>query len=138
MQWMGRRESSNTEEGGGGGGGRGLFFGGGVIGVIAAVIYFFTGVDPSQVLNQVQQGNSQQSEQIDTRPGGSVKDTPQKRFAKVVLADTEDIWTKLFNDMGKTYVDPKMVFLQMGYQQLAAKLHHNRAHSIAPVTKRYT
>jgi predicted metalloprotease len=114
MQWMGRRESSNTEEGGSGGGGRGLFFGGGVIGVIAAVIYFFTGVDPSQLLNQVQQGNSQQSEQIDTQPGGSVKDTPQKRFAKVVLADTEDIWTKLFNDMGKTYVDPKMVFFTDG------------------------
>jgi predicted metalloprotease len=114
MQWMGRRESSNTEDGGSGGGGRGLAFGGGIIGVIAAVIYFFTGVDPSQLLNQVQQGNSPQTEQIDTRPGGSVKDTPQRKFAKVVLADTEDIWTKLFNDMGKTYVDPKMVFFTDG------------------------
>ena len=114
MQWMGRRESSNTEEGGRGGGGRGLAFGGGIIGIIAAAIYFFTGIDPSQVLNQAQQNNPQQTEQIDTQPGGSVKDTPQRKFAKVVLADTEDIWTKLFNDMGKTYTDPKMVFFTDG------------------------
>lgn len=112
---MGRRESDNTEDGGSGGGGRGLAFGGGIIGIIGAAIYFFTGVDPSQVLNQNQQGSSNQREQIDTRPGGSSgKDTPQRKFAKVVLADTEDIWTKLFNDMGKTYTDPKMVFFTDG------------------------
>jgi predicted metalloprotease len=112
MQWMGRRESSNTEDGGGGGG-RGLAFGGGIIGVIAAAIYFFTGIDPSQVLNQTQLGGSQQTEQINTQPG-SGQDSPEKKFAKVVLADTEDVWGKLFSDMGKTYDNPKMVFFTDG------------------------
>lgn len=116
MQWMGRRESSNTEDGGSGGGGRGIAFGGGIIGIIAAAIYFFTGVDPSQILNQNQQGGTNQTEQIDTRPGGSGsgEESAQKKFAKVVLADTEDVWGKLFSDMGKTYTDPKMVFFQQG------------------------
>jgi predicted metalloprotease len=31
------------------------------------------------------------------------------QFASVVLADTEDIWTKLFNEAGRTYSPPKLV-----------------------------
>jgi predicted metalloprotease len=30
-------------------------------------------------------------------------------FVKVVLADTEDVWSKLFSDMGRTYTDPTLV-----------------------------
>ncbi|MBD1363722.1 neutral zinc metallopeptidase [Mucilaginibacter sp. ZT4R22] len=94
MQWFGRRESDNFEKGSSGG--RGMAVGGGVLGLIAAAIYFFTGVDPSQILNQGQ--NAQQSNTESTAP-----DSKQEKFARVVLADTEDVWTKLFNDMGKTY-----------------------------------
>ncbi|AMR31134.1 metalloprotease [Mucilaginibacter sp. PAMC 26640] len=108
MQWFGRRESSNTEEGSGGGG-RGMAVGGGVLGLIAAAIYFFTGIDPSQVLNQTQQGNTQQA---NTETAGP--DNNQKKFARVVLADTEDIWGKLFKDMGKTYEPTVMHFFTDG------------------------
>jgi predicted metalloprotease len=94
MQWFGRRESDNFEKGSSGG--RGMAVGGGVLGLIAAAIYFFTGVDPSQILNQGQ--DSQQTNTESTAP-----DSKQEKFARVVLADTEDVWTKLFNDMGKTY-----------------------------------
>ena len=94
MQWFGRRESDNFEKGSSGG--RGMAVGGGVLGLIAAAIYFFTGVDPSQILNQGQ--DSQQANTESTAP-----DSKQEKFARVVLADTEDVWTKLFNDMGKTY-----------------------------------
>jgi predicted metalloprotease len=96
MKWLGRRESGNFEEGSSSGG-RGLAFGGGIIGVIAAAIYFFTGVDPSALLNQGQTSSPQEN----TRPAGP--ESQQTKFAKVVLADTEDVWTKLFSDMGKTY-----------------------------------
>ncbi len=30
-------------------------------------------------------------------------------FSSVVLADTEDVWTNIFNRMGRTYQEPKMV-----------------------------
>lgn len=108
MQWFGRRESGNTEEGSSGGG-RGMAVGGGVLGLIAAAIYFFTGIDPSQVLNQTQQDNPQQTNSQSAGP-----DSDQKKFARVVLADTEDIWTKLFSDMGKTYDKPIMHFFSEG------------------------
>ena len=109
MQWFGRRESDNTEEGSSSGGGRGMAVGGGVLGLIAAAIYFFTGIDPSQVLNQTQQGNSQQTNTQTATP-----DNNQKKFSRVVLADTEDIWGKLFKDMGKTYEPTVMHFFTDG------------------------
>jgi predicted metalloprotease len=108
MQWFGRRESSNTEDGSASGG-RGLALGGGVVGIIAAAIYFFTGIDPSAVLNQVQGGGAPQENNQ-----AAIADTKEKKFAKVVLADTEDVWTKLFNDMGKTYEPPTITFNAFG------------------------
>jgi predicted metalloprotease len=110
MQWFGRRESDNFEDVGSGGRGRGFALGGGIIGIIAAAIYFFTGIDPSQVLNQGQQGSTdQQQEQVD-----SPHKKEQKQFIRVVQADTEDVWTKLFNDMGKTYTKPKLISFEQG------------------------
>jgi predicted metalloprotease len=32
-----------------------------------------------------------------------------RQFVSVVLADTEDVWSQLFNSMGRTYDDPKLV-----------------------------
>jgi uncharacterized protein len=111
MKWLGRRESSNTEEGSSGGG-RGLALGGGVIGLIAAAIYLFTGIDPSALLNGVQQ---QQTEQTNTQPGSDPND-PQKKFVRVVLADTEDIWGQLFKQMGQTYEEPTLHFFDGAVQ----------------------
>ncbi|RCH55580.1 metalloprotease [Mucilaginibacter hurinus] len=104
MKWLGRRESSNTEQSSGG---RGIAMGGGLVGIIAAAIYFFTGIDPSQLLNQVQQPQ----EQTNTQPGSDPND-PQKKFARVVLADTEDIWNKIFSEMGSTYEEPTLHFFE--------------------------
>ncbi|RVT98343.1 metalloprotease [Mucilaginibacter limnophilus] len=104
MKWLGRRESGNTEEGSGGG--RGLAMGGGLVGIIAAAIYFFTGIDPSQVLNQGQQSTEQ------TTTKGSDPNDPQKQFVRVVLADTEDIWNQLFSQMGRDYEEPVLHFFE--------------------------
>lgn len=108
MQWFGRRESSNTEEGSSSGGGRGMAFGGGLIGIVALAIYYFTGIDPSQILNQTQSNAPQENSQ------SAGPDNDQKKFSRVVLADTEDIWGKLFNDMGKTYEPTVMHFFTNG------------------------
>ncbi|MBL4677789.1 MAG: neutral zinc metallopeptidase [Mucilaginibacter sp.] len=108
MQWFGRRESSNTEDGSASGGGRGIALGGGIVGIIAAAIYYFTGIDPSAVINQVQQqggGNQGNNQEV-------VADTKEKKFAKVVFADTEDVWNKLFKDNGRTYEEPVLHFYQ--------------------------
>ena len=63
MKWFGGRESDDVEEGSSGGGGRGLAFGGGILGLIGLVIYLFTGVNPSQLLNSISQQGSDPSQQ---------------------------------------------------------------------------
>ncbi len=53
----------------------------------------------------------------DTQPRAvSAEDDTMKRFVSVVLADTEDVWTKLFSDMGRTYTPPKLVLFRGGIQ----------------------
>jgi hypothetical protein len=103
MQWMGRRESSNVEDRRGLSGG-GMAIGGGVIGVIFLLAKFLLGGGDINDLNQI----IQQPQQPLTEEQRAAQDT-EAAFVKVVLADTEDVWTKLFSDMGKTYTDPTLV-----------------------------
>jgi hypothetical protein len=106
MQWMGRRESSNVEDRRGISGG-GLAVGGGVIGVIFILAKFLLGGGDLNDLSQlVQQSPQQQTEMSTDEKAAQEKEAA---FVKVVLADTEDVWTKLFNDMGRTYTDPTLV-----------------------------
>jgi len=104
MQWFGRGESDNVEDRRGGGGGRGIAIGGGILGLIGAVIYMFTGINPSQLLNQAGDQQQQTEQQNPNAPEDN-----GKKFVRVVLKDTEDIWGKLFADMGRQYQDPKLV-----------------------------
>jgi predicted metalloprotease len=107
MQWFGRGESDNVEDQRGSGGGRGIAIGGGIVGLIGAIIYMFTGINPAQLLNQNGDGQQQQTEQQSKDP--NAPEDNGKKFVRVVLKDTEDIWGKLFADMGRQYRDPKLV-----------------------------
>jgi predicted metalloprotease len=105
MKWLGDRESSNVEDRRGITGGH-VAAGGGVVGLIIYLIYTFMGGTGSP--QQLPQG----PEQTQTAPKTSEENTAddqQAKFAKVVLADTEDVWTKIFADQGKTYQDPILV-----------------------------
>jgi len=112
MQWMGRRESSNAEQGSSGGGGR-MALGGGVLGIIGFVIYMFTGVNPTEMLQGSGNGQSQGTQQ-NTKLTQSQND--EQKFARVVLADTEDTWNQLFSDMGRTYKEPTIHFFEEGVE----------------------
>ena len=102
MQWRGRRESSNIEDRRGGGitGGHVAF--GGIGGLIIAAIVYFLGGDPSQVTQQQNDPTTQNS--YADNSNDTLKD-----YVGVVLADTEDVWDSLFNNMHKQYVKPKLV-----------------------------
>lgn len=102
MKWTGRRQSSNVEDRRGISG-RSLGIGGiGAI-VIGLVSWFITG-NPGDFLNTVL---TTQTQQVSTQT--SEEDNQLAAFVSVVLADTEDVWNKLFSDMGKTYEEPKLV-----------------------------
>ena len=111
MQWLGRRGSSNVDDRRGISGG-GIAAGGGVIGVIMYLLYTFLGggeVDPSQIPQL-----SQESNQTVLTPEEQKADDERALFVKVVLADTEDVWNKLFAENGKQYQEPTLVLFRDG------------------------
>ena len=112
MLWKGRRESSNVDDRRGISGG-GLVAGGGIVSVIIYLLYNFLGggnVDPSQ-LPQVMQGT-----QKEMTAEEKAADDERASFVKVVMADTEDVWDKLFSESGKQYVKPTLVLFRDAVQ----------------------
>jgi predicted metalloprotease len=126
MLWRGGRRSDNVEDrrGGGGFAGGGGFrtggFGGRTVGgglglIVIVVVALFFGVDPTTLLQSLDGGDTgagyqqpyDDSNGTASAPGDS--DDEMQQFVSVVLADTEDTWTELFNDMGRTYQDPHLV-----------------------------
>lgn len=109
MKWIGRRQSDNMEDRRGVSGGK-VAIGGGLIGIIILLINVFGGESAQQltpVLEQFQQGQGQKTEQT------TQELTPEQielgEFVKTVLADTEDVWKKIFQENNLTYEEPKMV-----------------------------
>ena len=126
MEWRGRRQSSNIEDrrGSGGGFGRGggglrlpvRAGGGGTIGIIivALVLWLGFGINPLQLLGMANGGGgSYQTSQTGSsgRSGPGVSGTADTTddFVATVLADTEDVWGRRFQDSGQTYPPPTLV-----------------------------
>ncbi|MFA3761938.1 neutral zinc metallopeptidase [Yersinia sp. 2544 StPb PI] len=114
MRWQGRRESDNVEDrrgdaSGGGGGFRPPIGGkGGIVILIVVLVAGYYGVDLTPLLN-----GSDPMSQTQTQPRSpssvSTKDDQYAKFTSVVLADTEDAWKPIFQKMGRTYQEPKLV-----------------------------
>lgn len=111
MQWRGRRESRNVEDRRGlttaGAGGMGVV---GVL-VVLAVGYFF-GIDISPIIGAMDQGQ---------QTGETRELTPEEQeigqFVSVVLADTEEVWTRVLPEQaGVQYVDPTLVMFSGAVQ----------------------
>ena len=112
MFWKGRRESTNVDDRRGISGG-GLAAGGGIVGVIVYLLYTFLSggqVDPSQI------PSVQPSNQTELSAEEKAADDERAKFVKVVLADTEDAWNKLFAAQGKDYPEPTLVMFRGAVQ----------------------
>jgi predicted metalloprotease len=107
MQWQGRRESDNVDDRRGISGG-GLAVGGGVIGIIFILAKFLLGNGDINDLQQLVPQQQQQEMTVEQKAA----DDKEASFVRVVLADTEDVWTKIFNDMGRTYTKPTLVLFR--------------------------
>ena len=105
MKWLGRRESSNVDDRRSSSGGK--FFVGGTIGVIILVIKFFMDGDPTQLIQQIDQQNTQTTEVVNDS-----LDNTMAKFVAVVLADNEDVWNKIFTENGLLYEEPKLVLFR--------------------------
>ena len=110
MEWKGRRGSRNIEDRRSAGVGRAGGIGG--IGLVAVlVIGYFLGIDVSPLLNEPNEGG-----QI-----GSVEMTAQEvaagEFVSVTLADTEEVWAKVFREQLNREYTPAVLVLFKGATQ---------------------
>lgn len=114
MRWSGRRQSGNVEDRRGMSGGK-IVAGGGIIGVIVLLINMFMGGDNSAIINDIQNQIQQQAPAGETREL-SAEEKKMGEFVATVLADTEDVWDKIFRENGMTYEKPKLVLFTDGVQ----------------------
>lgn len=112
MKWLGRRQSDNVDDRRGMSGGK-IAAGGGIIGVIVLLISMFTGGDTS-ILNDIQ-SQVQSGEPTETREL-TEQEKEMGDFVRTVLADTEDVWAKIFSEQGLTYENPQLVLFTDGVQ----------------------
>lgn len=102
MKLDGRRESTNVEDRRGKGGkvaGLGI---GGVI--VVGLIALLLGRNPGEVIQQLGTQDVTTQNYISTE-----REEEYKTFALQILASTEEVWADVFEQMGKTYVEPKLV-----------------------------
>ncbi|CAN5752703.1 neutral zinc metallopeptidase [soil metagenome] len=110
MQWRNRRQSDNVEDVRGMGG-KGIALGGGGIGVLVlAFVIYLCGGDPSQLLeNLPSQTEVPQQQQQQPQNSNQPRDD-NEQFARVVLADTEDVWNTVLPQQAKIrYSEPRLV-----------------------------
>jgi predicted metalloprotease len=109
MRWKEGRRSDNVEDRRGISP-AGIAIGGGIGTILLALVAIFLGADPRKVLNALQQ---QQQQQAPAGGGPAAPRSPEEEervdFVRVVLGDTEDVWTDLFQKMGKRYEKPTLV-----------------------------
>lgn len=116
MKWEGNRESDNVEDRRGDDSGGGFRPGGRSIGLgtvaIALVASYFLGVDPGTVLSVLSGGGlpQQQTRSAEQAPAHKPPVGDQTaRFVSTVLADTEDVWTTVFQNANSVYQKPVLV-----------------------------
>lgn len=110
MRWRTGRRSTNVEDRRGVRAGRGLV-GGGIGTIIIVVLALYFGLDPALLM----QGLPTDTSLSTSQPIPSGQDELVD-FVSVVLADTEDTWHALFNDMGGAYQEPHLVLFSGAVQ----------------------
>ncbi len=114
MKWQGRRQSDNVEDRRSVSGGK-IAVGGGIIGIIILLLNVFGGENAqliTPVLEQMQGGQNQ----TEAAAPLSKEDEEMGQFVRVILADNEDIWGKIFQEHGMTYKNPKLVLFRGSVQ----------------------
>lgn len=120
MRLNGRRESSNVDDRRGMSGGKkaGL---GGIIGIIiVGIMAYLQGGNPIEAV--MQEASNQYLNGGNTEvAGGTQREFTEEeqelaKFSKQILAGTEDVWMKIFEENGMKYEYPRMVLYTDGVQ----------------------
>lgn len=107
MRWESGRRSSNVEDRRGMGvAKRGGALGGGAL-LIVVVYVLLTGRDPKEVMQVLE--TAAPTAPATSTAERSAEENQLADFISVVLADTEDTWNPIFQQMGRTYEEPTLV-----------------------------
>lgn len=115
MKWSGRRQSDNVEDRRGMSSGGKTIVGGGIIGVIILLLNTFGGENAQMltpILEQMNQGNSAPTEQRAL----TAEEIEEGKFVKTILADSEDIWSKIFQENNMQYEKPKLILFSQAVE----------------------
>jgi predicted metalloprotease len=107
MKWIGRRQSDNVDDRRGMSGGGKAILGGGALGIIILLLNAFGGENGQMIGNILQQtqGQAAPTEERALTP----EEVKEGEFVKTLLADNEDVWTKIFQENNLTFEAPKLV-----------------------------
>lgn len=131
MRWRGNRKSSNVDDRRGmrASGNQGLSGGRGMLRLLP-VVFKFLGFKGTLILavcvgayglftgnlGNLLGGLGLQQDTSVSRPAVPFQETAEEKelvdFVSVILADTEDTWTALFRQKGKTYQEPRLVLFR--------------------------
>ncbi|HJZ12544.1 MAG TPA: neutral zinc metallopeptidase, partial [Acidobacteriota bacterium] len=117
MKWKLGRRSENVEDRRG----SGLTGGGLKIGcvglIIVGAISLLMKQNPLKILQLLMEQQQTSQVNLPTQDRGvPAANDEQKEFMSTVLADTEDTWSELFQQMGRTYEKPKLVLFSDAVQ----------------------
>jgi predicted metalloprotease len=84
-----------------------MAIGGGLGGIVVLVIALLLGADPRQLLER-SRGVDPSTGTTTSRPTNPQEDE-LKQFSATVLASTEDVWSDIFRQQGRTYSKPTLV-----------------------------
>ncbi|HRP91124.1 MAG TPA: neutral zinc metallopeptidase [Edaphocola sp.] len=109
MRWRGERQSDNVEDYRGRSTGGKLAIGGGLGTILIVVIGLLMGKSPLAIFSDVMDNRQTTSvqQQKDTRSINDPNDTTGQ-LVSMVLASTEDVWGKVFQQAGASYQMPKL------------------------------
>ena len=111
MKWQGRRQSDNVEDRRGVSTTGKIAAGGGLLGIVVVLLQLFGGETGKAVAPLLEQFNQVgQTTQVANEADLTEEQKEIKAFTATVLADTEDVWEKIFaeNNLG-TYQKPTLV-----------------------------
>ncbi len=107
MRWKSGRRSKNIEDRRGARR-RGPLLGGGIGTIVLVLVAMYFGVDPSFLIQGLQQASAPAS--TGSRPSAEdLANDPLADMISVVMADTEDVWHEIFAASGRQYREPTLV-----------------------------
>ena len=107
MKWIGRRQSENVDDRRGMSGSGKTILGGGVLGIVILLLNAFGGENGQMIGDILQQTQGLQGTPIEER-ALTPEEIKEGEFIKTLLADNEDIWTKIFEENNLTFEAPRL------------------------------